>query len=80
MYSVGMENEKQLGYESQKQQWAPILSTRSLETSLNFYISQAEHDTDTKLTWIDFSRRGMEGSRIINQLIDHSPYIRYTVY
>lgn len=80
--------EKHLGYESQKQQWTTILNTCSIETPLSFYmyISQTERDKDTKLKSIDFSHWGTEGFKISwlptlgDQLIDHSLYIRYTVY
>ena len=40
-----------------------ILRPRSLETPLSFYNSRTEHDMETKLTSIDFSRRGAEGFR-----------------
>lgn len=38
-----------------------ILRVRSLETPLRFYNSQTEHDTETKLTSINFSCLGAEG-------------------
>ena len=43
-----------------------------------------EHDIETRLTSIDFSRQGTKGFRrswlqtLGNQLIDRSPYVRYT--
>ena len=58
--------------------------TRSLETPLSFYNLQTERDMEARLTSIDFSRRGAEGSRsswlqtLGNQLIDRSPYTGYT--
>ena len=56
----------------------------SLETPLSYYNLRTEHNIKTKLTSINFSRRGTEGFRsswlqvLGNQLIDRSPYIRYT--
>ena len=61
-----------------------MLRLRLLEIFLSFYNAQSEHDTDMKVTLIDFSCRVTEGSRsswlqtLGNQLIDRSPYIRYT--
>ena len=60
------------------------VSARPLETHRSFYNLQTEHDMETTLTSIDFSRRVAEGSRsswlqiLGNQLIDRSPYISYT--
>ena len=51
---------------------------QSFETPLSFYNSQAEHDTETNLTSINFSGRGTEGFRSLwlqvlgDQLIYHS--------
>ena len=51
--------------------------------SFKFNNSWTEHNMDTKITSINFSCWGAEGSRsswwqtLGNQLIDHSPYIRH---
>ena len=61
-----------------------ILCVRSLETPSSFDNLRIGHDMETKFTSIDFSHRFAVGSRsswlqtLSNQLIDHSPYTRYT--
>ena len=59
------------------------MRTRLLETPLSFYNSRTKHDLKMKLTSVDFSRQGAEGSRsswlqtLSDQLINRSPFIRY---
>ena len=63
--------------------WFMLTFTRG---HLNLNNSQTKHDMNMKLALLDFSRQVAEGCRsssswlytLGNQLINHSPYIKYT--
>ena len=64
----------------------PVLHTCSLNARSGFHDSQTQHYMEVKRTSIDFTRQVTEDYRsswpqtMGNQLINRSPYIRYTIH